>query len=710
MLELVAQEETGLESGLQELEDHALIYRERATPEEEYSFRHVLTQETVYQNILRSRREVLHEQVGKAMETLYKEGLGEYYEELAYHYDRSGSAEKAVKYLLEAGKKSSRAYLNDEAISYFKRVLERLEKPDLGAHKDWKFEALKELGGVYSISGRGNDAVETLRGAIALGREIGMTSRELARPYIRLMENIRWFKKNVITTLIEEALAIPGDDTESFEAVFMKAVSLVLPYTGEYVSSLTDLLKQHEAMIRNQPYSLEKGLLYDCTALNYTTCGDFDEAMRWYKGLERMAEKNNDVYMLGLVYQHIGLFYRRCGDFRRQISHYKKALATAAGIGAGSLLLGSLGRISTGMLMLGNLQGAEEYARKWLENAESVESTPRVEGALRVLGCIHLCREKWQEGISELQKAMQIGFDVKLPSQTCHTLLALGRVCLVEGKQEEAAEQFRKALEFGEETFFHVWVCALGGLEEACSEHEDFHAVCRRFRKKHPEPDEKELFVQWYLEPAGTGSMPRELFHDDFDGSMSPGWQRDGVFEDSLLTFNNGLEIHAANGRNLLGYRYDVGNLSAPRVLYPVTGDFAAAAACSSAARDKPAIGAVVIWKDEGNYLYVERGEWGRCELSLRGSVAGNSIVAGRGRLVSERVFLRLERVGTRVSALCSKDGIEWFTVGNTEFPAEDPVKIGLCAIGNINRTLVYFGAYPEGSAVRFQSFRLWGR
>ena len=46
------------------LEDRALIYQERAIPEEEYSFKHVLTQETVYQNILRSRREVFHHQVG----------------------------------------------------------------------------------------------------------------------------------------------------------------------------------------------------------------------------------------------------------------------------------------------------------------------------------------------------------------------------------------------------------------------------------------------------------------------------------------------------------------------------------------------------------------------------------------------------------------------------------------------------------------------
>jgi predicted ATPase len=57
------------------LEDQALIYQERVVPEEEYSFKHVLTQETIYQNILRRRRTGFHQKVAEAMESLYQDGL-----------------------------------------------------------------------------------------------------------------------------------------------------------------------------------------------------------------------------------------------------------------------------------------------------------------------------------------------------------------------------------------------------------------------------------------------------------------------------------------------------------------------------------------------------------------------------------------------------------------------------------------------------------
>jgi hypothetical protein len=50
---------------------------------------------------------------------------------------------------------------------------------------------------------------------------------------------------------------------------------------------------------------------------------------------------------------------------------------------------------------------------------------------------------------------------------------------------------------------------------------------------------------------------------------------------------------------------------------------------------------------------------------------------------------------------------VRWLTVGHVTFPVKDPLQVGVHAIGNIDRT-VYRGAYPDGTAIRFESFRLW--
>jgi hypothetical protein len=38
----------------------------------------------------------------------------------------------------------------------------------------------------------------------------------------------------------------------------------------------------------------------------------------------------------------------------------------------------------------------------------------------------------------------------------------------------------------------------------------------------------------------------------------------------------------------------------------------------------------------------------------------------------------------------------------------DDPVEVGLHAIGMIDRA-IYHGAFPEGTAIRFEGFKVWG-
>jgi regulation of enolase protein 1 (concanavalin A-like superfamily) len=178
-------------------------------------------------------------------------------------------------------------------------------------------------------------------------------------------------------------------------------------------------------------------------------------------------------------------------------------------------------------------------------------------------------------------------------------------------------------------------------------------------------------------------------------------WVWQDPFGDCSFRVQNGLEIHAANGRDLWHL-----NLSAPRLLRPAAGAFAIQTACAPLTPDQPAMGGMLLWKDKQNFLRLDRGTRGPHEVSFQGCLGNQDVIIGRGRLPAERMFLRLERLGPRVSALCSADGQEWFTVGHAEFPIEDPLEVGLHAIGAIDRTL-YPGAYPEGTAIRFESTEL---
>jgi class 3 adenylate cyclase/tetratricopeptide (TPR) repeat protein len=125
-----------LEHRLLLLEDLDFIYPTTLTPQREYSFKHVLTQQAVYDALLRARREALHERVGRALEALYPDQLEELSELLAYHYVRSPAADKAVEYLDRANQKAGRLNAMVEAKGHFLEAMRLLDTlPDTEANR-----------------------------------------------------------------------------------------------------------------------------------------------------------------------------------------------------------------------------------------------------------------------------------------------------------------------------------------------------------------------------------------------------------------------------------------------------------------------------------------------------------------------------------------------------------------------------------------------
>jgi len=125
--------EKELLSYLSILKDSELLYERGIYPQSNYIFKHALTREVVYDSILAKRKKKLHEEIGNAIEELYKDNLSEHYEVLAEHYFLSENYLKSAEYSRLAGKKAEKtASFNDAIIHSKKRVasLERLPQTD----------------------------------------------------------------------------------------------------------------------------------------------------------------------------------------------------------------------------------------------------------------------------------------------------------------------------------------------------------------------------------------------------------------------------------------------------------------------------------------------------------------------------------------------------------------------------------------------------
>jgi len=106
-------------SGLERLD---LIRTKSLEPDLEYVFKHALTQETVYNGVLKKERRAIHERIALVMEELFHDRLPEFYETLPFHFKQGHSLHRAVDYLLKSGEKSWRRYALEESHQYFKEA------------------------------------------------------------------------------------------------------------------------------------------------------------------------------------------------------------------------------------------------------------------------------------------------------------------------------------------------------------------------------------------------------------------------------------------------------------------------------------------------------------------------------------------------------------------------------------------------------------
>jgi len=124
ILTRITEREDTIDDSLSGLERLDLVRVKSHEPDLEYIFKHALTQEVVYNGILKKERCKKHERIGRAMEAFFKNRIAEFCETLAFHFTQGQSLHKAVHYLVKSGEKSLGRYSVEEADQFYKSAFE----------------------------------------------------------------------------------------------------------------------------------------------------------------------------------------------------------------------------------------------------------------------------------------------------------------------------------------------------------------------------------------------------------------------------------------------------------------------------------------------------------------------------------------------------------------------------------------------------------
>jgi DNA-binding CsgD family transcriptional regulator len=118
--QITQQEEQTLLTLMKELIAAQLVVEES---EEQFAFRHALTREAIYRQLLLRERKALHHTIAETMEQLYAPALDTHLTEVADHFYEAGVWEKALSYARRAGETALALYAPRAAIEQFTRAL-----------------------------------------------------------------------------------------------------------------------------------------------------------------------------------------------------------------------------------------------------------------------------------------------------------------------------------------------------------------------------------------------------------------------------------------------------------------------------------------------------------------------------------------------------------------------------------------------------------
>jgi tetratricopeptide (TPR) repeat protein len=162
LLDVMARDEDEVVAALDEACQARLLIEHGG---DDYQFAHDVIQEVVESDLGTARRTVLHRRVAEALE---RDPAGVLPELLAYHYTHSNTPNLAMPYLELAGDRAASQYAHAAAESYYRALLDRLERP---GHPEVEARVWEKLGRVFNRKGDQIQAMRYLEQSIALYRE-----------------------------------------------------------------------------------------------------------------------------------------------------------------------------------------------------------------------------------------------------------------------------------------------------------------------------------------------------------------------------------------------------------------------------------------------------------------------------------------------------------------------------------------------------------
>ncbi|NNJ09498.1 tetratricopeptide repeat protein [Chloroflexales bacterium ZM16-3] len=405
---------------------------EKAEPELEYLFKHMMTQEVAYESLAYATRAMLHEQVGDYIESRFADQFERYLDMLAYHYGRSENQGRQRHYFSLAGQAAQASYANDTALVYYRRLLPLLEPPG-------QVPVLQRIGEVLQLVGRWAEAEDAFGQAQAIAEAAGDVAA--AAHCQNATAELLAARGDYEAALAILDVSIPtwerlGDLAGHYEA--LRIFGSIMIDTGFYTRGLRSIEHAHEIAVRLDDQTLIARSI-SAMGVVYMDISDYEMALYCLERSAEMAARLGDWGLLARSRESIGSIYLNQSQLLDALEIFHELLLRAVEIGdrwAVARITHEIGRAHT---LYGEVSaGMSCYARQLAIALDLGERRDLAIGlGYLAYAYARLGKHRMAERVSDL--AISLCDAINLPYWACEFRHDYAQLLAAQGRYAEAA-------------------------------------------------------------------------------------------------------------------------------------------------------------------------------------------------------------------------------------------------------------------------------
>ena len=413
--------------GLQGLD---FIRMKSLQPDPEYMFKHAMTQEAVYNGLLKRERQAIHEQIGLVMEQLFHDRLSEHSESLAFHFKRGQSPVKAVNYLIESGEKSINMYAVHESHEYFAEAYDLLinTSDDSEQQKILLIDLLIKWASVFYYRGDIKGLSELLNAHRELVESVDDKAR-LGMFYVWLGFTLLFGgKPGESYHYLHRALKL-GEDTGSEEVVAYACLwlSMACPELGLPDEAIIHGERAQEIAkhFPKDQFLYSKSLMG--LAYSYHYKGEIKKVLEIGKIILDYGQSKSNARSLVMGYWSVGMGHRLEGDIAAAMDYFQNGVNVAE-----DPMFYYLPSLSLGVCYLSNdqFQEAEDLLNDVVLHSQQFGNELWGQLASAYLGVVLFAKGHMAKGLKTIQQAQKIFIENQRKGSYAFSDNLLGKIYL----------------------------------------------------------------------------------------------------------------------------------------------------------------------------------------------------------------------------------------------------------------------------------------